>query len=334
MQKNQSSADEFGLNAPVRAVSREAEMAKARAERDTIEKLKAADLAIKEQSARKGAATEESDIEAAISGNRTKVDKDKFDQMERDVESAFRELDSFDGPDAMAKFEAWADKKGMPKNHPMRQQLGSATSGSDLKARIASARSKIVNNITMQREMIKQQEGKDADLARAREEMASRERVAAGNNAATIKAASMRGDGADKPLTESQYRAQQDAIVNQIGNAPESQWTKEQQAAVEWRTRIAQDDFRKNMSQDEGYKDAESVLASSKDANRRARADEFLNRKKGEFAMTLPPAVRFRWDVSDKAKPKMITINGQQLEDLGDGRVRDPKTGKTGKIQK
>lgn len=135
LEKNRKAAEEFNLDSEVRSTKRDSEIATNRAEAATIGRKKEGEA---QKTSAEGAlkqGTLATDIESGVSRNRANIDKNKLDQMERDVEKLNMALPTFEGPSGMTNFQDWAEKAGIDKNNPMRRYVEGATSGEDLQAR-------------------------------------------------------------------------------------------------------------------------------------------------------------------------------------------------------
>ena len=140
IQANQQKMQEYGLNAPVREQERQAAiettLPKARTEQGTRAE------ALEQQRI-------ETPVKRAQAGG--KIDKEKLDQLERDVEKFSMALPTFQGPTAVSDFDKWAEDNDLPKTHPYRRHLSGSTSPEDMQKRSMEVLNHATMNIAQRR---------------------------------------------------------------------------------------------------------------------------------------------------------------------------------------
>ena len=141
IQANQEKMKEYGLNAPVREQERQAAiettLPRARTEQGTRE-----EELIQQRI--------ETPVKRAQAGG--KIDKEKLDQMERDVEKFSMALPTFQGPTAISDFDKWAEDNDLPKTHPYRKHISGSTSPEDMQKRSMEVLNHATMNIAQRRQ--------------------------------------------------------------------------------------------------------------------------------------------------------------------------------------
>lgn len=293
--RNQSAEQDWSANSPVRDQERLAAMARARAEAANVENVKRAEAELKSNEAKKSTATLEGDISVGKAANETKLQEARMKQHEDTIEELYRNFGDAKSPTALADVQKWFDDKKIPPNDKLRQIVGGATSSADLQARVKSVRDRVVNSIASQRRMIEEKSKQDAagyyDLERARIG------AKATTDAAAISANARRDTAAsERPMTESQMRAEQIKIAIGVGDKPESAWTPEERAAVDLLARDAMVQEGQYLQRviPSGVAEQATMTGKLGDAARKQ-----IDEAKRRYNSGLPPAVRRRMESAD-----------------------------------
>lgn len=328
LEKNKRAEQEFLANADLRELEKQAGMETARATAKTIGRSKEAETGIKETEAQLKKGTVGSEIEAGNAKNRTEVINQNMKQAEQQVEDLYQRFGNRSDPAALAEAKKWLDDNKVPPTSKTYQTIMSSTSTDDLNARVKDTRDRMVNNIAAQRKMM--EEAAKTDL-----ENKGKLDVANATGSWHLAAARAYAEGRGKNETMGSMEAKNLQIAMGLGDKPESEWTQEERTAVEWAVRDAKKMWQKEQASDNPkLKSAYDMLAITKDPALKLRLEAQIKEEEAKFVSDLPAPVRKKWGGAQApAGEKMITINGQQYIDLGNGKIKDPKTGRTGTVK-
>lgn len=194
LQAQMEKMKEYQANAGWREAMRRAGISESDATTSTIGRRREAETADLETKATRGREMLPSDIEAARASNAAKITESQAAQMEMFADM----LDStFDpsSPMAVAQYKQILDDSRVPPNNPLRR-LEQAPTPEAFKQGYQAMRSSLENNLKQRRSLSKTGLEKGADYDRAVSvagmDNASRERIAAGNQAAARDAAEAR----------------------------------------------------------------------------------------------------------------------------------------------
>jgi hypothetical protein len=139
---NQAKMQEWGLNAPVRGVEREAAL-------ETTLPTARTKLGMEEE------ALTQRRIETPVKASEatTKISGQQLLRQEQDLEKFNLALPSFQGPTASKDFADWADESGWKKGHPWRKYLEGATGSDDFQMRAGRVMNHAATSLEQRRKL-------------------------------------------------------------------------------------------------------------------------------------------------------------------------------------
>jgi hypothetical protein len=340
--QNLQQMQEWQQNAPWREAERVAGIEKAMTTKDTYRRGQEAEIGAKELDLRKGKATETSDIAAKVAGNEQKISEASVAKAEAFANELGGSIDSWNPMNAVAEFNALADRHNMPANHPIRQRMAQARTPEQFKQMAKSLQQSLVNNIAQQRASSLQREKGDMDYRRAID--VANIGANASRDAARIRAQADE-DMWNKNPANAFARAEQ-ILTSVPENLDMGQMDAKGQAVLNQALQIYDRGLADKMAQvDKAIAQRRSEMLIAVGGNLSERHEAALAAEKKVMQDSVlkgaPGFYRRQRNIGTSAPAQTgnkITVQGMEydvVERKADGsvRIRDPKTGRTGTVR-